>query len=113
MLLAGWIVRYEAEAKVFHSHNYNIFEEFKRYFDIGVFYGKEKWIKESFGAANGEGKRFVFSELNFLKSNHSNRYGEWLLRNGMKWLGYKLGTIERAIPKKLKVKLSMHKSYWA
>lgn len=112
MILKAWTLRYEAEACVYHSHNYSIWQEFQRYFDIGVFYGREKWIKMQFGGTHDEGKKFVSSELNYLKKNHSHRYVEWFLRNGMKWLGYKLGNVEDKIPKKLKSKLSMHKSYW-
>ena len=40
MLLAGYAVRYAAEARVRHSHDYTVMEEFRRYFDIGVFYGR-------------------------------------------------------------------------
>lgn len=113
MILNGWTLRYEAEACVYHSHNYSIWEEFQRYFDIGVFYGQEKWIKKEFGNTSSEGKKFVFSELKFLKESKSHLYFEWFLRNSMKWLGYKLGNNEEKIPKKIKTKLSMHKNYWA
>lgn len=112
MILNNWLVSYVADARVFHSHNYSIVEEFKRYFDIGVFYGREKWIKENFGSANGEGKKYVLSELRYLKENHSKKYMEWFLRNGMKWLGYRLGSLEKIMPVKLIKKLSMHKAYW-
>ncbi|WP_159333845.1 glycosyltransferase family 2 protein, partial [Klebsiella pneumoniae] len=37
-ILAGYKVAYVPEAKVHHSHNYSPSEEFKRYFDIGVFH---------------------------------------------------------------------------
>ncbi len=112
MLLNDWFVSYVAEAKVFHSHNYSILEEFKRYFDIGVFYGREKWIKENFGTANRDGTKFVLSELNFLKENNQSKHLEWFVRNGMKWLGYKLGNSEKRIPVRIKKKFSMHKTYW-
>src|SRR5690606_22126597 len=36
-VLAGGKVAYVAEACVRHSHNYTPLEEFRRYFDIGVF----------------------------------------------------------------------------
>ena len=45
MLLKNWSVAYCADAKVYHSHNYTIWQEFKRYFDIGVFHAKEAWIR--------------------------------------------------------------------
>ncbi|WP_407301206.1 glycosyltransferase family 2 protein, partial [Klebsiella quasipneumoniae] len=59
---AGFKVAYTANAVVRHSHNYTPMEEFKRYFDIGVFHADEPWIREEFGGAGGEGKRFILSE---------------------------------------------------
>lgn len=55
-VLAGYKVAYVSEAVVRHSHNYSAVEEFKRYFDIGVFHADEPWIREKFGGAGGEGK---------------------------------------------------------
>ncbi|HHU4391636.1 TPA: glycosyltransferase family 2 protein, partial [Escherichia coli] len=45
-ILAGYKVAYVADAVVKHSHNYSPIDEFKRYFDIGVFHANEKWIRE-------------------------------------------------------------------
>ena len=47
MLLSGYAVRYAADAQVLHSHDYRLLEEFRRYFDIGVFYGRERWIHQA------------------------------------------------------------------
>ena len=66
MVLAGWKVAYCADAKVYHSHNYTIMQEFRRYFDTGVFHAEEPWIRKYFGVAEGEGKRFVLSEVCYL-----------------------------------------------
>ncbi|MFW8286919.1 glycosyltransferase family 2 protein, partial [Klebsiella pneumoniae] len=73
-ILAGYKVAYVPEAKVHHSHNYSPSEEFKRYFDIGVFHTDEPWIRNSFGGAGGEGKRFIISEFKFLLKN----YPHWI-----------------------------------
>lgn len=51
LLQAGYAVRYAASAEVYHSHDYRLLEEFRRYFDIGVFYGRERWIRAAFGGA--------------------------------------------------------------
>ncbi|HCD7829048.1 TPA: glycosyltransferase family 2 protein, partial [Klebsiella pneumoniae] len=69
-VLNGYKVAYIAEAMVRHSHNYSLTEEFKRYFDIGVFHADQPWIRNDFGGAGGEGKRFLISEFLYLiKSN--------------------------------------------
>ena len=112
-ILAGYTLAYVAEAKVYHSHSYTILEEFKRYFDIGVFHQCEKWILSSFGKAEGEGARYVKSELGFLlKNNAWYLVPEWLIRNGMKFLGYKLGQNYEKLPISLVKRLSMHCRWW-
>ena len=111
MLLQGWKVAYQAEAKVFHSHNYTVIQEFKRYFDIGVFHARERWIQNQFGNAEGTGIKFVKYEINKLK--YSPLYlTEMIVRDSMKLLGYKLGIREKYLPKAIKGKVSMNKKFW-
>ncbi|MBX9444782.1 glycosyltransferase [Dickeya chrysanthemi] len=112
-VLAGYRVAYVAEAAVKHSHNYTPVEEFKRYFDIGVFHCDEKWIREEFGGAGGEGTRFIFSELRYLmKENHYRWIPRACVHNALKIAGYKLGQNYQKIPQGLIRKLSMHKRFW-
>lgn len=112
MLLKNWHVAYCADAKVYHSHNYTIWQEFKRYFDIGVFHAREAWIREIFGKAEGEGKRFVISEVKMLIKNNPLLLFEMFFRDGMKFLGYRLGIKEKYLFISIKKKISMTKSYW-
>lgn len=112
MLLNGWNVAYAGDACVRHSHNYTIMEEFRRYFDTGVFHAREAWIREKFGQAGGEGKRYVLSELSFLGWRRLYLLPTSILRNAVKLLGYKLGILERHIPLWLKKRLSMHRRFW-
>ncbi|MBP2844767.1 glycosyltransferase family 2 protein [Dickeya oryzae] len=112
-VLAGYRVAYVAQAAVKHSHNYTPIEEFKRYFDIGVFHCDEKWIREAFGGAGGEGMRFIFSELRYLmKKNHYLWIPRACVHNALKIAGYKLGQHYQKIPHGLISKLSMHKRFW-
>lgn len=113
MLLAGYAVRYAADAEVRHSHDYSLVEEFRRYFDIGVFYGRERWIGEAFGTAGGEGFRYVRAELRALiDAGAFWRVPEVLLRSAAKLLGYKIGKGERHLDVGLKRRLSMFPGYW-
>lgn len=109
---AGYKVAYVPNAIVRHSHNYSAIDEFKRYFDIGVFHTDEPWIRRCFGGAGGEGKKFIFSELKFLLNNSPLWIPVSFLNNFMKILGYKLGQRYKKLPKKLIKKFSMHKRYW-
>lgn len=112
MLLANWRVAYVANAMVYHSHDYTMIQEFKRYFDIGVFHARESWIQKNFGKAEGEGKRFVMTELRYILKHCPYRLFEMALRDGMKYLGYCLGKKERKIPNAWKKNLSMFPRYW-
>ncbi|AZE51211.1 Pellicle/biofilm biosynthesis protein PslC, CAZy glycosyltransferase family 2 [Pseudomonas chlororaphis] len=113
MLLNGFLVRYAASACVQHSHSYSLAQEFRRYFDIGVFYGREPWIRDAFGSAGGEGKRYVQAELRALRdAGQLQRVPEVLLRSALKLLGYRLGHAEQHLPTPLKRRLSMFSNYW-
>lgn len=112
MLMAGWKVAYAGNARCRHSHNYSIVEEFERYFDMGVFHAREPWIRQHFGGTAGEGVRYVLSELKFLGFRYLYLWPAALLRNSMKFSGYKLGQLEAKLPLAIKRKLGMHKRYW-
>lgn len=111
-VLAGGKAAYVAEACVRHSHNYSPLEEFRRYFDIGVFQADHAWIGKEFGAAEGEGMRFVRSEARHLLA----RAPLWLpracLHNALKILGYRLGRHYKRLPPGLRPRLSMQPAYW-
>jgi rhamnosyltransferase len=113
MLLDGYNVRYAATAEVYHSHDYGLMDEFHRYFDIGVFYGREPWIRQAFGDAGGEGKRYVLAELRALREAGAlHRTPEVVVRSAFKLLGYRLGHLERYLPNSLKQRLGMFSTYW-
>ena len=88
MLEAGWMIKYCADATIYHSHNYSMFQEVQRYFDLGVFHSREPWIRSRFGQAEGEGKRFVLSQLNFLLKKSVLLIPSVLLRTIFKYVGF-------------------------
>jgi len=113
ILKAGYKIAYVPEAKVYHSHSYTVWQEFKRYFDIGVFHRCENWILKEFGRPEKEGLSYIKSELRFLIENKSlSMIPESLLRNLMKYLGYKLGYNYTLIPQAIAKKISMHPTWW-
>jgi rhamnosyltransferase len=112
MLVAGWKIAYCADAQVFHSHDYRFSEEFKRYFDIGVFHTHAAWLQQTFGGASGEGLRFVLSEMRYLKQHAPRLIPSATLRTGLKWLGFKLGVLHMRLPRVVCRFFSLHKTYW-
>ena len=116
LLLSGQSLHYQANAAVYHSHQYNRQQDFQRMFDTGVFHALNPWLLQSFGRAEGEGCRLVMSQWKFLKSHQPSKLGlgavQILAVNGLKFLGYKLGLWHRLLPRVLKVRMSMYKTYW-
>ena len=113
LLLAERKIAYCAEALVYHSHNYKILEEFRRYFDTGVLHAREPWIRQRFGNAEGDGLRYVKSELVYLWARRRSLIPSALFRNAWKLIGFQLGLKEALLPQVMKRKLSMFRSYWA
>jgi rhamnosyltransferase len=112
LLMAGWRTAYVAEAQVYHSHPFTVVQEFRRYFDTGVYHRQEMWLRESFGSPVGEGKRFVLSELAFLTPRHFYLVPYALFRTVSKAIGYHLGLRETRLGSSWSRRLSDHKSYW-
>lgn len=111
-ILAGYKIAYVGDAEVYHSHGYTLLQEFRRYFDNGAFYSREKWILEAFGAAEGSGKKYLISEMALLF-----RKAPWLLPQSfltliVKYIGYRAGALEHLLPARWKLHLSMNKAFW-
>jgi len=112
ILKAGYEIAYAANACVYHSHAYSLWQEMKRYFDMGVFHAREPWIRQELGGAEGEGVRFVVSEINYLLRHAFWRIPEGLLRVTLRYAGFRLGLAECHIPLKIKRKISMNPGYF-
>jgi rhamnosyltransferase len=112
MLKAGYKIAYAADACVYHSHGYSLWQEMKRYFDMGVFHAREPWIRQELGGAEGEGVKFVVSEIKYLLRNAFWRIPEALLRTLVRYSGFRLGLVEKRLPIWLKKWLAMNKAYF-
>lgn len=83
-------IGYCSKARVYHSHNYKLKEEFKRYKNIGQFHREHKYIQEQFGSNDSEGVKLVFKEIKYLLANGKfYLVPESIIRNILKYLGYK------------------------
>ncbi|MHA0974014.1 glycosyltransferase family 2 protein [Enterobacter ludwigii] len=111
-LVAGMKVGYQPLSSVKHSHNYSPIEEFKRYFDIGVFHCQQAWIGKRFGGTKGEGAKFIKSELRYLLKNAPHYIPLAFMNDFCKIVGYKLGKQYLRLPLVSVKKLSMHKRFW-
>jgi rhamnosyltransferase len=112
MLINGWKIAYVASAEVYHSHDYTTKEEFKRYFDIGVFHSTNNWLLKEFGSAGGEGLRYLKSELKYVFKHNPLVLPKMVMSIGAKFLGYKLGMLHEKLSPSQRRAFSMHRRYW-
>jgi rhamnosyltransferase len=112
MLLAGWSVSYCATALVRHSHDYSVFQDMQRYFDFGVLHAQLPELLRELGEPEGDGLRFVTSELRYMTTAAPWLLPEAVVRNAAKYLGYRLGRVFRKLPNSTRRRLSMTAGYW-
>ena len=109
---AGYLISYEAEAKVIHSHNYSCRQQFKRNFDLGV---SQADHPEIFAAvkSESEGKKLVRSTIWALNDRgQARKIPYFIMQCGFKYAGYLCGKNYRKLPKWLILMASDNKQYW-
>ena len=113
ILLNDRKVAYRANAIAKHSHNYTVSEEFRRYFDTGVFHQTQSWMIEALGTVEGEGDKFAIGQLAFLwRKGAYPQIVKSALVSAAKFTGYKLGKNHTKFSTKTNIRLSMHKGYF-
>lgn len=112
LLRAGHTVAYNAEAKVLHSHSYDLSQQFRRLFDVGVFVDQAGDMLAG-AKTSGEGLRFVQH-----MTAHLAQQGSWgwilysWLEVAIKFTAYQMGRRHRLLPLPLKRSLSLHRRFW-
>jgi len=113
LLQRGWSIGYVPQSVVIHSHDYSLAQDFCRYFDIGAVHSMNRWYIDLLGKAEGEGRRFVRSEYRYLKQEGIKLpLLRLILRNGIRWLGYKVGRLNSHLPFALRHRFSTNKAFW-
>jgi len=112
MLQKGWKIAYVADSCVYHSHKYSYWQEMRRYYDIGVLHRDQNWILREYGKPEGEGGRYIRSEMAYLFKHAPQLIPSSLLRTFLKYLGYKLGNHYHLLPTFIRRSLSMNRGYW-
>lgn len=108
-ILSGFKVAYCAEALVYHSHQYSLMQQLRRYFDNGVSMSCNSWIMP-YSAVGKAGSSLVKQQLKALLDSRRWLHIPYLvLEAGAKLVGYKLGIHFRRLPTFMRKKLSMHK----
>lgn len=108
----GYAIRYEAGARVVHSHNYGAMTQLRRNFDLGV---SQADHPEIFAGAKseGEGARYVRETLTYLRENGAAReIPVFLYRCAFRLTGYRLGKAYQRLPASVRLHLTSNKEYW-
>ena len=111
-IYAGYKVAYAADAKVIHSHDYNLKQQFMRNFDIGVCL---KVYENNFKNLNVSGEgikmvKWVISEL--LKNGNLFSSIYYFFECACKLSGNKLGKNFQKLPYEVVKTFSPNKQYW-
>lgn len=111
-VMKGYSVFYAADATVYHSHDYSFSEQFRRYFDIGVFFENNSDIKAK-SKNESEGFRYIVEACRFILKNKDYYELVYLVTDTLaRFSGYRIGSRYRLLPGKFIKMLSMNKGYW-
>lgn len=91
LLHAGHKVAYSAACHVEHSHDYTLWEEFKRHFDTGLSRALLRPLLAPAGSDSCRGKQYALTLFKRTLSTQPWLFPYALLHIAAKWLGYRLG----------------------
>lgn len=108
VILDGKYVHYNNEAIVYHSHNYSLKQQFKRYFDIGMAFSDTSYLLK-YASNEKEGMKMVKTQLRYLISEGKALTVPYaILESAVKLSSYKLGKKHSILPYKLKKSFSAY-----
>lgn len=111
-ILGGMKIGYCADAQVYHTHNYTVKQQFKRFFDNGVSMRNNAWILP-YASATKAGSKLVMEQIKGLRA--AGKMGlvmKLVLESAAKLVGYKLGMNYHRLPRGLCRRMSMHRLIW-
>jgi rhamnosyltransferase len=112
LIMKGYKIAYQPRAIVYHSHNYPLTKQFRRYFDIGVFFSTNRWIKDM-ARSEREGIKYLKEEIRFLSGNSRRKWISYALADTtVRFFGYRIGLLEGWMPSSLKKRISFNRSFW-
>lgn len=98
LITNGYRVAYVPEAKVMHSHNYSLAEQFTRYRCAGVSFKKQPWFLQ-YAESGREGRIYLRQQLRYLLRGRQYPWLLYALCEAMcKYSGYRLGLNYNKVP---------------
>lgn len=112
IIQSGGCVKYVAEAKVIHSHNYNCKQQFQRNFDLAVSQVEHPEIFQNV-KSESEGMRLVKNTMMYLiKIKKPWLIIKLILQSGFKYMGYRTGKKYECLPMWMIKICTMSPRYW-
>lgn len=109
---AGYKIMYAAEARVLHSHNYSISQQFHRNFDLGVSQAEHPEVFKKVPSEK-EGGRMVKETTEYLFTTGKVFLIPYFYLQCMgKYAGYFLGKHYKMLPAKTIKKCTANEAYW-
>jgi rhamnosyltransferase len=91
LIEGGYKIAYVPEAKVIHSHDYSLMQQFRRYYQAGVSFQRNPWFTR-YAGSNKEGVAFLKEEIKFLFKQKTYPWVFYAMLEAIcKYTGYKLG----------------------
>ncbi|WP_338554884.1 glycosyltransferase [Paenibacillus sp. KS-LC4] len=111
-VMNGYNIAYAAEAGVYHSHDYTVMQQFRRFFDNGVSMCRNEWIIP-YSKVGKPGFKLVKTQLKcLLQERRYHLIPVLVAESAAKLIGYKLGIKHKRLPLFLCRHFSMHKLIW-
>ena len=109
----GYKIKYCADSKVIHSHEYSYKSLLKRYFDQGVFLAQHSYIANAGKGSTSSAKALlVFVIKNALKEKNFRVLFDIIPNFAVRFIGDKLGRRYKKLSKDRILKYTSNKSYW-
>ena len=109
---AGYKIYYASKARVFHSHDYTISQQYHRNFDLGVSQAQHPEVFEGI-SSESEGIRLIKRSIGYLiKNGKAYLIPEFILKCGARYLGYRQGVNYKKLPLKRVLKLTTDPDYF-
>jgi rhamnosyltransferase len=113
LLNKGHKIAYVADAIVRHSHGYTLAQEFRRNFDTGLARKGFRNLLAKGGSDSKRGKAYVEEMLKTLLKSKPQLIPYAFIQSGIKWLGYKIGSMSENAPLWFKKRLTSQDFYWS
>lgn len=112
IVLRGYKVAYQADARVIHSHNYTGMQQLRRNFDLGVSQADHPEVFVKVEPTTEGGRLVKDTAMYLLRSGHPLLLPKLVYISACKFIGYAAGKNYKRLPGWLIQQITMNKEYW-